>query len=96
MKTLTLTDDLRKAAQQSVWFEPPEQAIKNIPRFVAYVFTYGTCEATRALQQQLSKAELTECLDNAPAGIYDKRSWAYWQLVIADRFETPPMPVRTL
>ena len=95
MKPLILTDQLRKVAQQSVWFEPPEQSIKNIPRFVAYVFTYGTYQATQVLQQQLSKAELIECLDKAPAGIYDKRSWAYWQLVMANRFETPPMPVRT-
>jgi hypothetical protein len=90
---INLTKELRKVVEHCVWFEPPEQAIQNIPRLAAYILTYGTPEDTFVLREQLNDADLAECLDNAPSGIYDARSWAYWNLV-AGRYDTPPMPQR--
>ena len=91
--TVKLTEELKKAVQRCVWFEPPEQAIQDIARLAAYILTYGTPEDTDALRNQIDSEALIECLDNAPPGIYDKRSWAYWNLV-AGRYDTPPMPER--
>ncbi len=91
---LNLTDELRKVVKNCMWFELPEQAIQNVPRLAAYIFTYGTPEETQILRNQLTDEELQVCLDNAPAGIYDVRSWAYWNLM-AGRFDTPPMPQRS-
>ena len=91
---LNLTNELRKVVQSCIWFEPAEQAIQNVPRLAAYIFTYGTPEETQILRNQLTDEGLRDCLDNAPAGIYDIKSWAYWNL-IAGRFDTPPMPQRS-
>ena len=89
-----LTEELKKAAANCVWFEPPEQSLQDIPRLAAYIFTYGTPEDTQALMNQLDKDTLAECLDHAPPGIYDPRSWAYWNLK-AGRYAPPPLPERT-
>jgi hypothetical protein len=91
--SIKLTEEMKKAVERCVWFEPPEQAVKDIPRLAAYILTYGTPEDTFALREQINDAELKKCLDKAPPGIYDKRSWAYWNLVVG-RYDTPPMPER--
>ncbi len=92
---LRLTDALRQAATRCVWFETPEQAILHPARFAAYVFTYGAPSDVDALRAQLADSELVALLDAAPPGIFDPRSWAYWNLMMG-RSETPPMPQRSL
>ena len=92
---LTLTDELRKAAQQCIWFEPPEMALKEPGRLPAYIFTCGSLEDVTALRCQITQDDLQRLLDAAPPGIYDPRSWAYWNLM-AGRYTTPPMPQRKL
>lgn len=93
MKPLVLTEALRKSAVNCIWFESPEQAIAIPARFAAYVLTFGTIDDVAALRDQMSDVDIREALDTAPPGIFDARSWAYWNLV-AGRDETPPMPVR--
>jgi hypothetical protein len=62
---------------------------------VAYVLTYGTHEDVRTLRRYLSDGELLEALDHAPPGIFDPRSWTYWNLKLG-RYPAPPMPMRRL
>lgn len=95
MTKLKLTDPLRQAATRCIWFEAPERAITQPARLAAYILTYGSYEDTKALREQLSDDDLRELLDAAPPGIFDGRSWAYWNL-IAGRFITPPLPKRIL
>ena len=94
MTKISLTDEMRKTVNRCIWFEEPEKAIQDIPRLAAYILTYGLPEDTQALLDQFREHDLEYVLDNAPAGIYDKKSWAYWNLM-AGRYETPPMPERT-
>lgn len=94
MKTLNLTYNLRETIERCIWFEKPEQALKSTPRLIAYILTHGMPEDTITLRKQLSNEDLEQALDEAPAGIYDPRSWAYWNLVVGRR-ETPPLPVRS-
>ncbi len=94
MKRFVLTPQLRRAAARCVWFEPPEKAISHPSRLAAYIFTYGDADDVRALRSQLSTEELTQLLDSAPPGIFDRKSWAYWNLVVG-RYETLLMPKRT-
>ena len=93
MLKLTLTDELRKAAERCVWFERPETSLAAPARLAAYIFTYGSLEDVKALRAQITQSDLRSLIDDAPPGIYDARSWAYWNLMI-DRYDTPPMPQR--
>jgi hypothetical protein len=45
------------------------------------------------LRESVSEKELREALDQAPPGIIDPRSWAYWNSVVG-RYPPPPLPVR--
>lgn len=93
MKPLYLNEKLRKAAERCVWFQPPETAVKNPALLVAHILTYGGLEDVGALRAQYDDDDLRAALDAAPPGIYDARSWAYWNLVVG-RYVTPPAPTR--
>jgi hypothetical protein len=76
-----------------IWFEPPEQALSDPVRFMAYAMTYATPEDMRAIRKHVSDDDFREALDRAPPGIIDPRSWAYWNSKMG-RYPPPPRPVR--
>lgn len=93
MKALPLTTELIHIARRVVWFEDPNQALADPIRFAVYAMTYGTHEDMKVLRQYLSDEDLKEALLGAPPGIFDGRSWAYWNLKFG-RYPTPPIPQR--
>lgn len=93
MKPLALTPALREASLRCLWFKAPEEAVAYPAELAAYIMTYGLLPDYDALREQLSDDDLREALDHAPPGIFDARSWAYWNLMVG-RDETPPMPQR--
>jgi hypothetical protein len=95
MRDLPLTPEIEAVAKRVVWFEPPQQAVADPIRFLAYAMTYGDHEDMSILRRHLSNADLQEALANAPAGIFDGRSWAYWNLMVGN-YPAPPMPERSI
>ncbi len=93
MKPLPETPELLAVAKRVVWFTPPAEALADPVHFLAHVMTYGTAEDLRALDGVAGLNEFKETLDNAPAGVFDARSWAYWNLKCG-RAPAPPLPVR--
>ncbi|MGH6949297.1 MAG: hypothetical protein ACREH4_00335 [Vitreimonas sp.] len=59
----------------------------------AHILTFGGVEDVNALRAQYSDDDLRDALDAAPAGVFDARSWAYWNLVVG-RYTPPPLPER--
>jgi hypothetical protein len=53
----------------------------------------GTVEDITALQGIVGKEDYCEVLEKAPPGIFDVRSWAYWNLKCG-RQPAPPLPTR--
>jgi hypothetical protein len=93
MKPLPETSELLAVAERVVWFKPPSEALADPVHFLAHVMTYGTVEDLLALNGVVGPNEFRETLDNAPPGVFDARSWAYWNLKCG-REPAPPLPVR--
>jgi hypothetical protein len=93
VKPLPPTPELLRVARRVVWFDAPERALADPLRFLAHVMVFGTVEDLAALRGIVGKGEYCEVLDHAPPGLFDPRSWAYWNLVCG-RFPPPPLPVR--
>jgi hypothetical protein len=93
MKPLPATPELLCVARRVVWFEEPAAALARPVHFLAHVMVFGPVEDLRMLRGIVGTAEFCEALENAPPGIFDARSWAYWNLVCG-RCPTPPLPVR--
>ncbi len=95
MKPIPITPETADAARRIVWFEPPEQALADPVRFMAYAMRYATHEDMKAIRRHVSEADFREALDKAPPGIIDGRSWAYWNSKMG-RYPAPPLPERDL
>jgi hypothetical protein len=95
MKPLPATPTLLQVARRVVWFQEPQESLADPLRFLAHVMTYGTVDDLQALQGIVGMEDYCEVLDNAPSGIFDRRSWTYWNLRCG-RQPAPPLPVRTI
>jgi hypothetical protein len=95
MKPLPRNSDLLAVAPRVIWFEPPEQALADPIRFLAYLMTYGTLEEIAVVRRYLDLDDFRQALDHAPPGIIDERSWAYWNVVFG-RYPAPPLPRRSI
>lgn len=93
MKQLPHTPELETVARNTVWFKPSSETLDQPYHFIAHVLTYGAYEDVTTLRRYVSDDELREAIDHAPPGIFDPRSWAYWNLVIG-RHPAPPIPTR--
>lgn len=89
MQSLSVTEDLATVARRVIWFEQPREALANPVRFATYAMPYGTHEDMRVLRRYLSDDDLREVLRRAPPGIFDGRSWAYWNLKFGGDPATP-------
>ena len=84
--------------------EAPEHFIAHVLTYgthedVAVLRRAVTDDELRAAMQRLARSEgvyASICnLDaNSPAGVFDGRSWSYWQLKLFDRYTAPPLPTR--
>ncbi len=80
MKVLPTMPELLAVAERVVWFKTPAEALAEPIHFLAHVMTYGTVEDLRALEGFVGQREFEEVLEHAPPGVFDARSWAYWNL----------------
>ena len=80
-------------AGRVVWFKKPEEALNEPVHFLAHVMTYGTIEDLKVLKDFAREDEFCEVLEKAPPGVFDERSWAYWNLKCG-RQPAPPLPER--
>jgi hypothetical protein len=84
---------LRAIAERMVWFENADETLRYPKRFLAYTMTYGTLEEILATRAFFSNEEFEAALEDAPAGIFDVRSWTYWNYVYG-HYPVPPLPER--
>ena len=80
--------DLQIVAKRVVWFKRPEDALQDTKVFLAHVMTYGTLSDITTALQYFSESDFESVLDDPPPGIFDRRSWTYWNL----RYRREPVP----
>jgi hypothetical protein len=93
MKPIPHTPETDALATRVIWFEPPEKALADPIRFMAYVMAHATPHDLAILRRYVPDEDFCEALDKAPPGIIDPRSWAYWNSKCG-RYPAPPMPQR--
>ena len=95
MTPLPTTPANIELAKRVIWFEPPEQVLAQPSRLLAYAFRFANLDDMDVIRSHYSANDLSNALQNAPPGIIDPRSWAYWNLILRDLSPPPPMPTRT-
>ena len=94
MKSLPLAPDLLAVASRVIWFEPPDKALIDPIRFLAYLMNYGTANDIAVVRLYLDLDDFRAALNEAPPGIFDEASWAYWNSVVGR--DPPPLPKRII
>ena len=80
-------------AARIVWWQSPEQTLKRSLAFVARVMASGTPGEVRDVDRFFGRRVLDQAMTGAPPGVFDRRSWNYWLLVLGHDQATP-LPVR--
>lgn len=80
--------DLQMVAKRVVWFKKPEDALRHTRLFLAQVMTYGTLSDITTTLQYFSESDFEAVLDDPPPGVFDRRSWTYWNV----RYHREPVP----
>ena len=88
-----LPTELLQVARRVVWFQPPEETLRDPVLFLNHVMTWGTIRDLGVVRTRYSDEDLRDALRNAYPGIFNARSWAYWHLML-DLGATPPLPER--
>ena len=81
-RSLLASPELLALAERVVWFKEPSAALADSKHFIAHALTYGTFDDIQVLRKFVDDDQLRDALRNAPAGVFDPRSWAYWNLVM--------------
>lgn len=87
--------DLEVVAKRVVWFKAPEDTLRDVKLFLSHVMTYGTLNDISTTLQHFSEVDFEAVLDDPLAGVFDRRSWTYWNLRY-HREPVPPLPKRTI
>ena len=80
--------DLQMVARRVVWFKKPEDALRDAKLFLAHVMTYGTLTDIATTLRYFSESDFEAVLDDPPPGVFDRRSWTYWNV----RYRHDPVP----
>ena len=95
MSAVPMSHDIERVARRLFWWRPPAEALQDTRRFIAQVMTYGSLEDVVTARRYFPRNEFEAVLDNPPAGVFDDRSWNYWNLLYG-RYPPAPMPKRRL
>lgn len=92
---LPLPSTLEDVARRLFWWKTPAEALGDSNRFLAQVMTLGTIEDLRVARRHFGDDDFRAVLGEAPPGVFDARSWAYWHQVLG-LGEAPALPRRHL
>ena len=86
-------DRIRGIARRLVWWQSPQQTLGRRLDFVGRTMATGSLEDARDIERFFGRRALLEAVAKASPGVFDRRAWNYWLLVLGlDR--AIPLPVR--
>jgi hypothetical protein len=87
------TPELLKIASRVVWFDTPDNVLKQPSYFLAALMTHGLAADVLYVLNRYGLGAFAQALQDPPVGVFDARSWTYWHLRCGME-PVPPLPVR--
>ena len=88
-----MSASLEDIAGRVNWYTPPDRLLADTDRFLAQVMDRGTADDIVTVQQRFSTVAFRKAYLHAPPGLFSKRAWAYWGLILLDN-PAQPIPER--
>ena len=90
----SLPPEILSIIQTYVWWKTPEEALQFPRHILAQAMNWATWEDAMKLLDVFGPAFFVDALKNAPPGVIEPKSWAFWHHWFG--FEVPPLPKRVL
>lgn len=84
-----MTTSLENIARRVNWYTAPDRLLANVDLFLSQVMARGSTEDIVYVQQRFSSEELRHAYLHAPPGLFTKRAWAYWGLMLLGNPDLP-------
>ena len=81
-------------AKRVNWYTPAEALLGDPPLFIAQIMARGGAREIVWMQREFTLAQQRAAYQAAPAGLFDRRAWAYWGLMLLGAPDALPYPVR--
>jgi hypothetical protein len=88
-----MSTSLESIASHVNWYTDPEMVLSDTDLFLAQVMARGSTEDIVEVQHRYSKEAFTKAYVHAPPGLFGRRAWAYWGLMLLND-ATRPIPER--
>ncbi len=88
------SDRLLRLARQVNWYEPPAVVAADTRKLLNEVMARGSNADIEEAWALFSEAQLADAYCHAPPGLYSRRYWSYWGLVLLGDPEARPYPAR--
>lgn len=89
------SDALLGVAERVVWFRSPTETLQHPTLFLCHLMQHGSLADVVTAMKAFTPGEFRQALDQAPAGLFTPRGWAFWNLRCG-RWPAPPIPGRHL
>jgi len=86
---------IAEIARRAVWWQPPSETLARPLELVGRVMASGSLDEVRDVERFFGRRAFRDALAQASPGVFDRRSWNYWLLVLGLERATP-LPTRTV
>lgn len=90
---MTMSTSLKDIAKHVNWYTDPDRLLADVNLFLSQVMARGSTEDIIAVQQKYVPEDFRKAYRSAPPGLFTRRAWAYWGLMLLDDPHYP-MPER--
>ena len=66
--------ELLRVAKKVVWYDRPEEALADLPTFLAQVMVYGSARDVETVERFVPAEEFRQVLQSAPAGVFTEEA----------------------
>ncbi len=70
--------ELVRVARRVVWYDDPEQALSDLPTFLAHTMAYSSPADLKIVAAYVPELEFQKVLERPPAGVFTEESWRRW------------------
>lgn len=87
---MTMNIPLEDIARRVNWYTAPDRLLAHVDLFLSQVMARGSTEDIVCVQQRFSPEQFRHAYLHAPPGLFTRRAWAYWGLML---LSNPDLPV---
>jgi hypothetical protein len=91
---IIMTEQLFSTARRVNWYIKPESLLADHNRFLCEVMARGSASDVQNAKSAFSNEAFREAYKDSPPGLFDRRSWAYWGLMLFFNPDYLPYPER--